>query len=279
MARVWIAGCGDLGRATGTLLAASGHEVLGLRRRPPGGPEAAGFEYAAADLTDPGSLAALPGEPDRLVYTPAAPARSEGDYRATYLRGLENILASLAERGCRPERLVFVSSTAVYGEVAGEWVDETTPCHPDEFRGRTLRAAEETALDVPGGHVARLAGIYGPGRTALLRRVREGRACRPGRFGNRIHRDDAARMLVHMLIGNPGHRVMLGVDDEPAPECEVMTWLADRMGVPAPAVDETAESGRGNKRCANGRLRASGFEFRYPTFREGYGAMLEEERQ
>lgn len=276
MAIVWIAGCGDLGRATGRLLTEAGHRVLGLRRRPPGatGP----FEYAAVDLADPVSLERLRGSPDLLAYMPAAPAASEAVYRETYQRGLENLLSLLAARGGRPERLLFVSSTAVYGEEGGAWVDEDTPCRPEGFRGRVMLAAERHVLALPEGRVARLSGIYGPGRTALVRRVLDGRPCRPDRYGNRIHRDDAARLVVHLLIGDTNERLLLGVDDAPAPECEVMDWIATGLGVPAPARDRDPASARGNKRCSNARLRGSGLELLYPSYREGYGPLLGEFR-
>lgn len=279
MAQVWIAGCGDLGRAAGKLLVREGHEVLGLRRQPPAEEAEDGIRYAAVDLTDPGSLAALDGAPDWILYTAAAPASTEEAYTATYRRGLECLIDRLRRFDTRPDRLVFVSSTAVYGDAAGGWVNEATPCRPDSFRGRVLMAAERAVLEHPAGRVARLAGIYGPGRAALLRRVRDGRPCRPGQYGNRIHRDDAARMLVHLLTSDSPHRVFLGVDDAPSEECEVMSWLAKRLGAASPPRDAAPGSPRGNKRCSNARLRESGFELLYPTYREGYGAMVEKEIQ
>lgn len=276
MSEVWIAGCGDLGRATGLLLARNGHRVLGLRRHPPGPEEAPGFRYAAADLNDADSLDCLTGRPRYLLYMPAAPSISEAAYAATYPGGLTNLLDRLDRRGRLPEVLVFVSSTAVYGDAEGGWVDEATECRPDGFRGRLMLEAERVARDFPVvSRVARLTGIYGPGRTALLRRVAEGRGCRPGHYGNRIHRTDAARMLVHLLNARLEDDLWLGVDDAPAPECEVMDWLATAMGLPAPPREESDGSSRGNKRCSNARLRRSGFEFTYPTYREGYGAMIE----
>lgn len=257
------------------MLLAAGHRVVGLRRNPPVAGRAAGMHWAAADLSRPASLASLEGCPDQVLFTAAAPSMTETAYRATYVDGLRNLLALLAERGGDCASLVFVSSSAVYGDTGGGWVDESTPCRPDGFRGQVLLEAEAAALDWSGpARVARLTGLYGPGRTALVRRVRDGRPCRAGQFGNRIHRTDAARMLLHLLATGSSHRIFLGVDDDPAPECEVMRWIAERTGVPAPA--ETAgESSRGNKRCSNARLRADGFEFRYPSYREGYGAMLD----
>lgn len=272
----WIAGCGDLGLTTAGLLLAPGHRVVGLRRRLPaqGGPP--GLAWAAADLTRPETLAAIEGCPDQVFYVAAASDRTEAVYRATYVQGLLNLGALVDERGTGATRLVFVSSSAVYGEAAGGWVDESTPCRPEGFRGEVMLEAEAAALDWPGpSRVARLTGLYGPGRTALLRRVRQGGPCRPERFGNRIHRSDAARMLVHLMNTASDHELFLGVDDAPASECEVMRWLAGRLGVDEPEAAPASDPRRGNKRCSNARLRADGFRFEYPTYREGYGALID----
>lgn len=275
MAVVWIAGCGDLGRTAGALLAASGHEVVGLRRRVPETGAEPGLNWVSADLTDPASLSAVEGRPDHVVYTAAAPSLDEAGYRATYVDGVRNLRALLDERESQAG-LVFVSSSAVHGDAGGGWVDETVPCRPDGFRGAVLLEAEAAALEWPGGaRVARLTGLYGPGRTALVERVKAGRPCRAGRFGNRIHRDDAARMLVHLMNTDSGHRVFLGVDHEPAPECEVMRWLAARLGVADPETVQEGTTERGNKRCSNARLLGDGFRFQYPSYREGFDALID----
>lgn len=276
MSVYWIAGCGDLGLAAAALLTGAGHTVVGLRRHPPRGAASPGMTWAAADLTRPDSLAALPGCPDRVIYAAAAPAGTEEAYRATYVDGLRNLGAMLAGRNGGAAGLVFVSSSAVYGDEGGAWVDETTPCRPDGYRGRIMLEAEAAALDWPGpARVARLTGIYGPGRTYLVRRVQAGGSCRPEHFGNRIHRDDAARMLVHLSGTQSRHRIFLGVDDAPVSECEVMNWLAARLGVKPPAEESAGQPARGNKRCSNARLRADGFRLDYPTYREGYGALID----
>ena len=130
----------------------------------------------------------------------------------------------------------------------------------------------------------RLGGIYGPGRTSLVERVRSGAArVSPGsaRFTNRIHRDDAAAALAHLAALPAAPSCHLGVDCAPAPEAEVLAWLAERLGVAPPCEDapparEETRRATGNKRCSNARLLATGFRFRYPTYREGYEALLRE---
>jgi nucleoside-diphosphate-sugar epimerase len=142
----------------------------------------------------------------------------------------------------------------------------------------------ERLLASAAGVALRLGGIYGPGRTRLIDGVRAGRATiRPGppRWTNRIHRDDAAGALRHLigcaLAGAALEAVYVGVDDEPADDAVVLRWLSQRLGAPPPpGADDAAPPGRsGNKRCRNARLRATGYAFAYPSFREGYGALID----
>jgi nucleoside-diphosphate-sugar epimerase len=126
--------------------------------------------------------------------------------------------------------------------------------------------------------VVRFGGIYGPGRTRLIDSVRSGQArCEPGLYTNRIHRDDCAGVLEHLLALAAPAPLYIGVDDEPALQCEVLRWLAQQLGVPPPvpsgAPDDSRRRG-GNKRCCNARLRASGYRLLYPSYCEGYTALL-----
>ena len=290
MARILIAGCGDVGTVLGQRLHATGHVVWGLKRRPADLPAA--IRPLAADLTDPASLNRLPPELDFIVYSAAAAGFGEAQYRAAYRDGLQNLLTVLRQTGQRPRRLLFTSSTSVYGQQEGEWVDENSPAEADGFSGRCIRAGEELLWDSPWPSVAvRFGGIYGPGRTRLIDSVREGTATRPAGppvYTNRIHRDDCARALQHLLELPEAGRLYVAVDDDPAPLDEVLGWLARQLGVAGPPVADrsplkpgaaerdSAMRLRASKRCRNARLRASGFEFRYPSYREGYAALLAE---
>jgi nucleoside-diphosphate-sugar epimerase len=196
--------------------------------------------------------------------------------------GLKHVLAALERDGVTPRRVLFVSSTAVYGDADGGWVDESTTTTPGGFSGRVLREAEELLLSrLRGtgsvGVVLRLGGIYGPGRTRLIDQVRSGTAVIPDepRFTNRIHRDDAAAAMVHLasMAADPAP-IYVGVDNDPADLGDVLRFLAGEMGYPEPPVGPAGQARGGNKRCSNALLRSSGLEFAYPTFREGYRAVL-----
>ncbi len=277
MSTILIAGCGDVGSALGVRLAQAGHRVLGLRRDPSRLPRE--IEGVAADLSDPTSLAAVPDGVQVLVYTASAGgAFDDAAYQRAYVIGLANALARM--RGSL-ERVVFTSSTGVYGQDDGGWVDEDSPTEPAGFSGRRLLEGEALAGDagVPGICV-RFGGIYGPGRTRLLDRARAGATCSdtPVVWTNRIHRDDCAGVLAHLVGVADPHPRYVGVDCEPAPQCQVMDWLAQRLGAPRPRRVSGAEATRsrgGNKRCSNRRLLASGYRFAYPTYRDGYAAMLD----
>ncbi|MBP7587750.1 MAG: SDR family oxidoreductase [Thermoanaerobaculia bacterium] len=279
--KVLIAGCGDLGTALGLDLAAKGDEVYGLRRNPERLPAA--IRPLAADLADPTTLAALP-EVDAIVYAAAAGRSTDEAYRRAYVDGVRHLLAASAIQRHPPQRFLFVSSTAVYAQDAGEWIDESSPTSATDFRGGRLLEAEEVVRSgaPPGTRttVLRLAGIYGPGRTRLIDLVRSGRATDPPglpRYANRIHRDDAAGALAHLLRLSRPAPLYLGVDDAPVDLADVLTFLAIELGVPARQSAETTTPGgieRSSKRCSNALLKASGYRFRYPTYREGYGELL-----
>ena len=272
--KVLIAGCGDLGTETGLRLLRDGHDVVGLRRDPSVLPD--GFGRLAADLGAP--LPPLPGDVDALVFAAAPGERSVAAYRRVYLEGLRGVLDGLRAAGAAPRRVLFVSSTAVYGVTDGSWVDENTPAVPTSETGRVLRAAELALLDGPfPATTFRLTGIYGPGRTRLVDQVRAGEAVAPDPpvHANRIHRDDAAEAIVHLLtrVAEPD-AIYLGVDHAPVDRGEVVRWLADQVGAPTPARAPDRRSRGGDKRCRNDRLLGTGFTFAHPTYREGYAAVL-----
>lgn len=271
--RILIAGAGYVGLALARAMSGE-HEVFALRRsRPDDVPD--GVQVVVADLTNPSSLADLP-EVDAVAVTVSSDERSPEAYERAYVSSLLHLRSQLEVQSIRPKRWIFTSSTAVYGDSGGDWVDEGTSTDPSGFAGETLLRGERVVLEASWeGVVVRLGGIYGPGRTRLLDQVRSGEASIPPDpvYTNRIHRDDAAGALCHLLLHPSPDSVYLGVDDDPAERGVVLRWLAERLGAPEPQVG-TRESIRGNKRCRNDRLRASGYDLLYPTFREGYDQVI-----
>ncbi|MGL4316292.1 MAG: NAD-dependent epimerase/dehydratase family protein [Pseudomonas sp.] len=274
-----IAGCGDVGSRLAEQLIALGWPVHGLRRTVAALP--AGVMPVAGDLEQAARPTAWPeGELDYLVYCAAANQHDEAGYRLAYVEGLRHVLAWLAQSGQRPRRLLFVSSSSVYAQADGGWVDENSPAEAPGYSGQIMLEAERLALDsgIPATLV-RLTGIYGPGREWLLKQVRMGYrvVSEPPLYGNRIHADDAAGLLAFLLQADTRGVALddcyIGVDDEPAALHEVMGWLRERLGVSHWSAESTVRRS-GSKRCSNARARALGWAPRYPSYREGYAALL-----
>ncbi|SEG79051.1 SDR family oxidoreductase [Marinobacterium lutimaris] len=273
--RVLIAGCGDVGSALGVSLAAEGVEVYGLRRTINQLPEA--IQPLAGDLSSADGLPALPAC-DYLVYAAAAKSRDLEVYRSVYVDGLKRVLAALPQP---PKRLFLTSSTGVYGQHEHEWVDEFSATEPDSPSGQILLESEQIALSasVPAT-VVRFSGIYGPGRTHLLNQVRAGIQApeSPVHFSNRIHRDDCAGFLAHLvgmaIRGETLAPIYLTSDNAPTPISEVMGWLAQQLDV---EITERKPVRRGgSKRCRNLRLQATGYKLKYPDFKTGFSELLKE---
>ncbi|NIF27939.1 NAD-dependent epimerase/dehydratase family protein [Pantoea sp. Tr-811] len=274
-----IVGCGDVGGRLAQQLMAKGWQISGLRRTVTALPE--GVVRVAADLADPAMPQAWPQRsPDYLVYCVAASQHDEGGYQAAYVDGLRHVLEWLAERGQRPRRLLFVSSSSVFAQKDGEWIDETAATAPEGYSGRVMLEAEGLALasGLPAS-VIRLTGIYGPGREWLLGQVRQGYrvAEAPPLYGNRIHAEDAASLIAFLLQADAEGVALedcyIGVDDDPAPLADVVAWLRAYMGVTEWS-DEQRVRRTGSKRCSNARAKALGWAPVYPSYKEGYAAIL-----
>jgi len=295
MMRVAVLGCGYVGLELCRQLTAAGHEVVGVRRSEEGlaAVESAGGSAVRADVTDPDSLTAVP-DCDALVFAASSGGRGADAARRVYVEGLQMVIDHFGTRDSSPDRLVYTSSTGVYGDHGGDWVDETTPLDPTTEKTRVLAEAERVALEVAAdagidGTVARFAGLYGPDRYRLERYlngpVTDG-------YLNMVHRDDAAGTVAFLLTEDLAREeAVLVVDDEPVEKWVFADWLADECGVEQPpkrtkderlADGDLSEAARRriqtSKRCSNERLRELGYEFVHPTFRSGYHPAIESYR-
>ena len=284
--RVLIIGCGYVGIAAGSELARLGHQVTGLRRQPGASPAlaAAAIRQLTGDVTDEASLAALAPDFDWVVNCVASTSSGGAEeYRRVYLEGTRNVCRWLARAGIR--KYVYTSSTGVYAQNDGSWVDETCPAEPASPTGKVLAETEEELMRAHRetgfpAVVLRVAGIYGPGRGYYLRQLQSGEARIEGngeRFVNMVHRDDVAGAIIAALErGKPG-TVYNVCDEEPVSQAELYGWLAKRLGAPVPPSVPASAVGSGrrgvtNKRITSRRLQEQlGYRFRYPTYREGYG--------
>ncbi|WP_265110327.1 SDR family oxidoreductase [Halosolutus halophilus] len=293
---VAILGCGYVGLELGRQLTDRGHEVVGVRRSAEGvdAIAEAGFEAVRADVTDPDALAAVP-DVDAIVFAASSGGRGPEAAREVYVEGLQTVIEGFGEREHPPERLIYTSSTGVHGDHGGDWVDEETPIDPTTEKTAVLAEAERIALELPAeygydGTVARYAGLYGPDRYRLERYL-EGPVTEG--YLNMVHRDDAAGAVRYLLTEDLARgEVVQVVDDEPVSKWAFADWLADECGIDRPPkrtkeerleADDLSEAARRriltSKRCANEKLRDLGYEFRYPTFREGYREAIEAYRE
>jgi len=270
---ILIAGCGDIGTRLGLQLAAQGWKVYAVRRNPAALPSR--FFSIRADLGDPESLRALPGGADFVLYTATAARFDEAHYRAVYVDGVRNVLAASPS-----PNFFFVSSSAVYGQDDGAWVNEQSPTAPRHFNGRVMLEGEHV-VRAAGGVCVRFSGIYGPRRTRLVDAVRRGQLApaSPVVFSNRIHVEDCVGVLAHLFArraaGDEVRDVYLASDDAPAPLAEVQQWLAAQLRIPAGQATAAAPARRaGSKRCDNALIKKHGYRFLFPDYKAGYRAML-----
>ncbi|MFB6211373.1 MAG: SDR family oxidoreductase [Halobacteriales archaeon] len=291
-----ILGCGYVGLELGRQLTDQGHTVIGVRRSAAGLDriEQAGMAAIQADVTDDRTLRRIP-DVDAVVFIVSSGGRGADAARRIYVEGLETVIDHFGAREPSPDRLLYTSSTGVYGDHDGAWVDEETPIEPTTEKTTVLadaeRIARETAADRGiDGTVARFAGLYGPDRYRLERYL-EGPVT--AGYLNMVHRDDAAGVCRFLLTEDHARDdVVLVVDDEPVEKWTFADWLAEQCDVPAPPKETTEERiARGDlsaaaerrirteKRCSNVKLRELGYEFAYPTYREGYRAAIRRYRE
>jgi nucleoside-diphosphate-sugar epimerase len=271
MRRILIAGCGYLGRAAGDLFNSRGWEVEGWMRSIPSAREfsAKAYRVKAVDISSAEQVSSYAGDFDAVIHCASTRGGDLDLYRRVYLTGARNLLDRFAE-----STILFTSSTSVYAQTNGEWVSEESPAEPKHETGKILRQAEDLVL-AHGDLVARLAGIYGPGRSFLMRKFLSNDAIvdpTTDRFVNQIHRDDAVAALFLLLDRQvaPGG-IYNVVDNQPILQSECYRWLAEKLGRPLPPVGRSRlqrKRGESNKRVSNAKLRGLGWTPSYPSFAE-----------
>lgn len=269
MPRVLIAGCGFVGLAAARLFPQRGWEVVGCTHSAESAQHLSGepFRVTACDISNPESVNSLAplGPFDAVVHCASSGRGGAEQYRRVYLEGAQNLAATFPDA-----TLLFTSSTSVYAQTDGEWVTEESPAIPQRETGQLLRATEDFVL-ARQGIVTRLAGIYGPARSVLLRKFFDGTATIEGdgtKWINQAHRDDIASAIVHLVTS--GARGIFNVnDDQPLPQRDLYDWLARRFQRPLPPsgpIDLNRKRGWTNKRVSNAKLRDIGWQSRYPSF-------------
>jgi nucleoside-diphosphate-sugar epimerase len=227
----------------------------------------------ACDVGDPEAVAKLPPT-DFIVHCAASGRGGAVAYQHVYVDGCRN----LAEK-FPGTPLLFTSSTSVYAQTDGSIVTEDSPAIPDRETGKLLLEAERITL-AAGGIVARLSGIYGPGRSVILKKFLSGEAVieEDGRrFLNQIHRDDAARAILHLAIKR-ANGIFNVSDSKPLSQLGCYEKLAEIFSRPLPPSgprDLNRKRGWTHKRVSNGKLMATGWQPKFPSFTAAAGAVAE----
>lgn len=280
MTKDWtlLMGAGDLAEHVYPLLQKQNIEALGVRRSPS---ENAPFPQARADACNVEDwLKLLQSRPSSIIITLTPNEFSDSGYEQGYVRPAEALAEALQSSGSNYRPFVlFISSTSVYGQQEGEWVDEDTAPEPTSSAGKRVLQAEDILRAANCDLcVVRFSGIYGPGREGMIARLISGKQKITPAWSNRIHVRDCAGVLAHILnryrTGQQVDGVYLASDNLPVKQEEFVLGLADKLGLDTTGFPTTDEIGpRGSKRCSNKRLLESGYEFIYPTWKDGYAAL------
>lgn len=284
--KILIIGCGYVGLPLGALFVAKGHSVTGLRRSPEAEAEliARGITPLHADITQPAELARVKPGFDVVINLVSSSKGGIEDYRQIYLEGTKNIIRWLT--ASPPRAYLYTSSTSVYAQADGFWVDENSAAQPDSATSQVLIQTERELLHAHRtaalpSIILRASGIYGPRRGHLFNQFLHGEATMRddgSGFINMIHVQDLAAAIVHLIDhGSPGE-IYNATDDEPVSQREFFQWLAEKLNRPLPPAappDPARKRGLTNKRVSNAKLKSTGFAFKCPTFREGYAAELQ----
>ena len=277
MPTLLLCGHGYLGQAISRDFLAAGWDVTALSR-------SGDDDSLACDLSSAADVAALDIRPDLIVHCASSGRGGADAYRAVYLDGCRHLLDRFPG-----VPLLYTSSTSVYAQTDGSVVTEESPAVPDRETGSILRETEELVLS-RGGIITRLSGIYGPGRSVILKKFLSGEAVieEDGRrILNQIHRDDASAAILHLArlqstIGNRQSTIVNPPlfnlsDSHPLSQLETYQSLAQTFRRPLPPTgprDPDRKRGWTHKQVSNAKLRATGWKPRFPSFLDAVASIV-----
>ena len=273
--RVLVAGCGFVGERAADQLHAQGHEVIGLTHSGESAARLAGIKpwrVESGDIASRESVADLAARIhaptiDAFIHCASSGRGGADMYQSVYVDGMRHLVGAFPLAFA-----LYTSSTSVYPQTGGELVDEESFAEPKRETGQLLREAEKIAL-AANGAVARLAGIYGPGRSFVLKNLLEGKAAIEGNEGqgrllNQIHAEDAASALVH-LVSERLRGTFNVVDDADLTQRQCLERLCRIFGIDLPPErdpDPARKRGWSHKRVSNAKLRGTGWGLRFPSY-------------
>ena len=284
MASILVAGCGDLGSGVATKLQEQGHQVHAIRRSKNAFPT--GVQGIVGDICTLPEDAFPQVDIVYLIMTPQG--RTQAAYESAYLATSQRLAAIYQKRATQDgPHIFFISSTSVYGAeqdgVLG--LEESTPAIPSSATAKALHQAENVWLEGSLSHtVVRFSGIYGPGRNRTLDNIAKGEGFnRANQWTNRIHRDDCVESLFFLgqcyLAGTKLNPLYIGTDHAPVSQWELVNWIAAHMAVKQTFNSELSLADMvptKGKQLSSQALQALGYEFIYPSYVQGYQALLKD---
>jgi nucleoside-diphosphate-sugar epimerase len=270
MPRILLAGCGYVGEATADLFHSAGWNVEGWVHSKQSAARLSVKPYSirVIDVSQRGEVAKRAGAFDAVIHCGSSRGGDAEAYREIYLNGARHLLETFPKA-----KILFTSSTSVHAQRDGSWVTEGSETKPRRETSLILLEVEKLVLE-KDGIIVRLAGIYGPQRSALLSKFLNGTATidpNNDRFVNQVHRDDIASALF-LLLNREAQtfaQIYNVVDDQPLLLSECYRWLARRLNRPFPPTrksEQPRKRGDTNKRVSNAKLRRLGWTPHYPTF-------------
>lgn len=261
---------------------AKNHEVTIIKRSPV--ENALGITVNCADISNPLELErALPEKIDIILYCLSPTEFTEAGYRKAFPLGIANLLSALRNKQTSPQQLLFVSSTSVYHQNDNTTITEDSPTLPSAFSGKALIEAEHQLQTAPyPATIIRFSGIYGGNRTRLLEQALNGLLVPQEQeiYTNRIHETDCIRVLCHLIQlaieDHPIESLYIATDCSPVSTNDLASWFNQHLKCQPTAENATPGKRRaGSKRCSNRRLLESGYQFIYPSWKEGYNEMIQ----
>lgn len=291
-----VFGCGYLGKRVARLWSAAGDTVYAVTRSPQRASEfaAAGWRPIIADITHEAALSAALSTmepPETVLFAVGFDRSSHHSIRDVYVAGLSNAIQSLARHSSSIRKFLYVSSTGVFGQTDGSWVDESSECRPTRDGGRACLEAEQRLQSSPFGDrtiILRCSGLYGPGRIPYLRQLQAGEplAAPADGFLNLVHIDDAAAVVAHAARQLVPPELLVVSDGHPVLRCDYYATLARLLDAPAPrfiappANSAALARAGGDKRVRSARLAARlPFPWRYPNHEAGLAAIVASDRE
>ncbi|HCK72252.1 MAG TPA: NAD(P)-dependent oxidoreductase [Planctomycetaceae bacterium] len=280
-----IIGCGYLGRRIAAHWYESSREVFALTRSTETATQFSkhGWNPIIGDITKPESVAPLP-EVDTVLLSVGFDRHAGYDIHTAFVDGIQNTIAKLPSN---ISRLIYISSTGVYSQSNGEWVDEESTCEPQRPGGVACLEAERFLQQSRFSDrlvILRLAGIYGPERIPRMASIQKGEPISSPRHGyiNLIHVDDAVQAVAAAGQYKKTPATFVIGDDEPVIRSDYFGFVAKKLNAPSVSFSEpeadshVVSRAMADKRIRNSRMRMElGIDLKYPTYREGITAILE----